>query len=108
LLDFGQDPPPLQEVVLSYGKNTGAYIMPPTSVEVWGGDEKQTMQLLKKMTPPQPTADGPSEESYVTLSFSDASFRYYKVVAHPLKKLPSWHAAKGQPGWVFIDELFFY
>jgi hypothetical protein len=25
----------------------------------------------------------------------------------PQKKLPAWHPAKGKPGWVFMDELFF-
>jgi len=23
-----------------------------------------------------------------------------------LKKLPPWHAGKGTPAWIFIDELF--
>ena len=108
LVDFGEAPPELQEVVLSYGRNMGSYIMPPVAVEVWGGDQKQTMKLLKKVVPPPPAGYEPNEEAYMALPIPDAHFRYYKVVAQPLKKLPSWHAGQGEQGWVFVDELFFY
>jgi len=30
---------------------------------------------------------------------------YLKVIANPVKKLPDWHPGKGQPGWIFFDEL---
>lgn len=108
IVDFGEAPPDLQEVVLSYGKNMGAYIMAPVSVEVWGGDDKQTMKLLQRVVPAPPVGYEPNEEASIVLSFPDAHFRYYKVVANPVTNLPAWHAGQGDQGWVFVDEIFFY
>jgi len=33
-------------------------------------------------------------------------FRYVKIVAKNLEKLPEWHEAAGSKGWLFIDEIF--
>jgi hypothetical protein len=35
-------------------------------------------------------------------------YKYFKIVAKPLSKLPSWHPGAGQKAWVFIDEIYFY
>jgi hypothetical protein len=45
------------------------------------------------------------EPTEITLKADNYSF--IKVIARPVTKLPSWHNGKGQPGWVFIDEVFF-
>ncbi|WP_449436423.1 hypothetical protein [Pedobacter steynii] len=29
-----------------------------------------------------------------------------KIVGKNFKKLPEWHPGKGQPAWLFIDEIF--
>lgn len=36
----------------------------------------------------------------------DGPYRYVRVTIKPLSALPDWHPGKGQPGWVFIDEIF--
>lgn len=36
----------------------------------------------------------------------DGPYRYVRITIHPLSALPEWHPGKGQPGWVFIDEIF--
>ena len=107
-VDFGENPPTLQQLVLSYGINMRQYIMPPTKVEIWGGNDKQDMGLLKTVAPFQPIDYQPNAVSGISLFFKPSNFRFYKVKALPVRRLPVWHSGKGRPGWVFVDELFFY
>ena len=107
-VDFGENPPTLAQMALSYGINMGQYIMPPVLVEIWGGDNREDMQLLERTQPPAPADYQPNAVSAINLQFPASGFRYYKVKASPVKKLPSWHSGKGDAGWVFVDELFFY
>lgn len=108
LVDFGDNPPNVNEVVLSYALNMNQYVMAPTSVEVWGGNDKDKLAMIKKTTPAQATKMGPNDVMAEKLSVDGSGFRYYKVVARPILKLPDWHRGKGDKGWVFVDELFFY
>ena len=32
-------------------------------------------------------------------------YRYYKVTAKNYGKLPAWHWSKGEPAWLFVDEI---
>ena len=99
----------LNEIVISYGKNIGGFIFPPDEVQVWGSTDKKTFSLLKKLKPRQPTGYTSNAVEGMSLPIeTNASYQYYKVVAKPVAKLPSWHDEKGKPGWVFVDEIFFY
>ena len=40
------------------------------------------------------------------LKFKPVSFRYLKIIANPVLKLPKWHPGKGEKGWFFADEIF--
>jgi hexosaminidase len=31
--------------------------------------------------------------------------RYVKVVATNFGKIPDWHPGKGEPAWLFVDEI---
>ncbi len=107
-VDFGENPPTLQQLVLSYGMNMGQYIMPPIQVEVWGGNDRRNIKLLKRIVPNQPAEYQPDGVMGIAMAMPVSDFRYYQVKAFPMKKLPAWHSGKGEPGWVFVDELFFY
>lgn len=108
LIDFGENPPRLQHVVLGYGINMGSYIMPPVLVELWGGNDRQKMKKIKRVDLTPPTEYQVDQVSGVSLKFTASNYRYYKIIAQPVTKLPKWHSGKGEPGWVFVDELFFY
>jgi hypothetical protein len=36
------------------------------------------------------------------------SYKYFEIEAFPVNVLPKWHPGKGDKGWVFVDEVFFY
>ncbi len=106
--DFGNHPPSLSKVVLSYADKLGGYIFPPTEVEVWGGRSAKEIKLLTSIKVVQPTAYRPQTMEALGLSFDTSTYSYYKIVAKPISKLPLWHGGKGQKGWFFVDEVFFY
>ncbi|MBX2894529.1 MAG: chitobiase/beta-hexosaminidase C-terminal domain-containing protein [Cyclobacteriaceae bacterium] len=106
--DFGAKPPGLTKVVLSYGDNLGAYIFPPTEIQVWGGNSKDNLKLLMTQKFSEPKGYRTPHMSFVTINWETSNYTYYKIIAKPISKLPLWHGGKGQKGWFFVDEVFFY
>lgn len=97
----------LQNVTISSIVDIGSYIMPPVSLEVWGGKEPGKLALLSKLTPEQPVKpDLPYLKGY-ECNFKPAEIQYLKIVAKAVPVMPAWHPGKGDKGWFFIDELFF-
>ncbi len=106
--DFGRQPPSIHKIVLSYADNLGGYIFPPTEVEVWGGKSAAEIKLINTIKIEQPTGYRPQSMDAIGVSFDSSNHVYYKIVAKPVSKLPLWHGGKGQKGWFFVDEVFFY
>jgi uncharacterized membrane protein len=106
--DFEGDLPEVKKIVLSFGRNIGGHLFPPEEVEVWAGDDKNNLTMIKKMKIKQPTGYESQKVEALFIPLESSTHRYYKVVARPIAKLPQWHSGKGKKGWVFIDELFIY
>lgn len=98
-------PMPLSGITISYLLGIGSYIMPPQSVEVWGGEQPGNLRLLGKLTPQQPEQVKPNANAALELKFAQTSVRYVKIKANPVAKLPKWHPGKGDVGWFFVDEV---
>ena len=92
-------------VTLSTLTDVGGYIMPPLSIEVWGGEEEHQLKLLGRVTPSQPDKVQPSALRGYEVKFSPTKLKWIKLVAVPVSKLPAWHPGKGDKGWVFVDEI---
>jgi uncharacterized membrane protein len=98
-------------ITLSMLQITGAYIFPPTQVEVWGGTDKNNLRLLGKTDPPQPDKQSGNENLAIKCSFNKTKVTCIKLLATPVKELPVWIPAKDEKGkvqkaWVFTDEVF--
>ena len=105
LLRF-EKPVEARKISLSMLQNVGSSIFPPVRVEVWGGMEPGKLKLLGTEKPPVPGEKDPrNEDKLYEYSFQATPIKYIKVVAVPLAKLPAWHSGKGQPAWVFMDEV---
>jgi hypothetical protein len=94
-----------QNVFLNMIENTGAYIFPPVTVEVWGGAEKNKLKLLGRITPQMPKKYEEAKLIQEKISFAPSQMRFMKIVAKPLPRLPSWHGGKGEPAWIFLSEI---
>jgi len=106
--DFEGQAPTLRRIVLSYARNLGAYSFPPEEIEVWAGESKNQLKLIKKVKVEQPKEYEALKVDALSIPLEPAAHQFYKVVAKPVAKLPKWHSGKGEKGWVFIDEMFFY
>jgi uncharacterized membrane protein len=104
LLVFNQ-PAAISGVTISSLVDIGSYLMPPLSLEVWGGNDPKQLKLLKRITPPQPAKMQPAYLKAYDLKFKTITARYLKLIANPVPKLPKWHPGKGQKGWFFTDEI---
>jgi mono/diheme cytochrome c family protein/uncharacterized membrane protein len=99
----------INSISISYNESVQSYLMPPEEVEIWAGDEKDKLRLLKKARAIQPTKEEKNVVRVEGLKIDIPASRYkcYKIIARNVSKLPAWHPGKGEKGWIFIDEIFF-
>lgn len=93
-------------IILSALVDINSFLMPPLYIEIWGGVDKNKLVKLVKITPEQPKKGIAAYQTAYDCNFSPHKIRFIKVIAVPVPKLPLWHPAKGQKGWVFVDEIF--
>ncbi|GAA4315142.1 chitobiase/beta-hexosaminidase C-terminal domain-containing protein [Compostibacter hankyongensis] len=98
------EPVTLHTVALNFLDHIPRAIFPPSLVEVWGGTDRDHMKLMGKTSPVMPDKDTPPAPLLVTTE-ADGAVRCIRIVARPLKQLPAWHAAKGQPAWLLASEV---
>lgn len=108
-LFYPEDPNlPLSTVTLSYLQNMGSYIMVPSEVEIWAGDNPRQLRLVKKVRPEMPGQYLPNEIKGLDVDITPTADSCFKIVARPIRSLPEWHQGKGDQAWVFFDEIYFY
>jgi uncharacterized membrane protein len=104
LLEFSK-PVPVQSVTLSSLIDVSPYLMPPQSIEIWGGDDPKNLKLLSRLVPEQPTKAIGSVMKGFECKFNITTVKYIKVIGNPVAKLPAWHPGKGEKAWLFVDEI---
>ena len=96
---------PVKEVRFNALIETGDWIYPPTSFEVWGSKDGKSYNLLAKENYALPNKALKEIKTYC-LSFPEKEVTYLKVKINGVNKIPSFHqGAAGKPGFLFIDEI---
>jgi uncharacterized membrane protein len=95
----------VKEVSVNSLQNLRPYLFPPVSLTVWGSNDEKNWRLLKTMDIPVPKKLIPVSDTVLQLRFTPTDLRYIKLRGEPVKHLPAWHTAKGQPGWFFLSEV---
>ena len=96
---------PVKEVRFNAFIETGDWIYPPTSFEVWGSKDGKSYNLLAKENYALPKEPLKEIKTY-SLSFPEKEVTYLKVKINGVNKIPSFHqGATGKPGFLFIDEI---
>ncbi|MCC7319335.1 MAG: chitobiase/beta-hexosaminidase C-terminal domain-containing protein [Bacteroidales bacterium] len=103
---YFNQPISVSKVTFSALIDIGSYIMPPTEVQVWGGNSPSDLVLLKTINPQQPDKITPTSLQGFECSFNPKQVRVLKLVGKSVQKLPTWHPGKGDKGWFFVDEVF--
>jgi uncharacterized membrane protein len=81
-------------------------ISPPESIEIWAGDDPNSLKLVGNMRPKQPTKEGEPYIELVTCEFKKITAKYIRVVSKPVEKIGDWSGRKGSGGLLLVDELF--
>jgi uncharacterized membrane protein len=95
----------ISNVILGTLLNTGGSIMPPVSVEIWGGNDEAHLKKITRFVPAQPGKHEPAGIKPYEINFDPVTLKYVKIIAEPVSKLPKWQGGKGK-GWLFVDEVF--
>lgn len=98
-------PTTIKSITLSTLIDVASYIMPPSNIEIWGGNDTKQMKLLGTVKPTQPTMIQPSSLRGFECKFNPSTVKYIKIVGNTVGKLPAWHPGKGDKGWLFVDEV---
>jgi hypothetical protein len=81
-------------------------IFPPGTIEIWGGNSRDQLKLIATARPDQPVKKDTPTLKAVVCSFKPQTVSFLKIIAKPVNKLPNWHANKGNPGLLLVDEVF--
>jgi uncharacterized membrane protein len=99
------NPVNVHSVALHLLKNVGADIYPPLSVQVWAGNNKAHLKLLKTIKPVAPIKGDIPSLFLEECNFPVTHLRYIKVVAVSVKKIPKFGTSPNKRGWIFADEI---
>lgn len=73
------------------------------SVEI--SEDGTTYQKVASESYPAMTAEDKDGVHTHELTFTPVNARYVKIIAEPEYSIPEWHGGKGNPAFVFIDEI---
>lgn len=98
---------PLKSAYLNAFIDIGAYIFPVKSIKVEGSNDGKQFENITEAKFPEADKSDPRGAKAFSCEFPHGTaFKYYKFTVVNCNKLPPWHAGKGEPAWIFVDELF--
>jgi Chitobiase/beta-hexosaminidase C-terminal domain len=109
MLDLAK-PQKVNQVLLHVLQNQGAWIFSPQAIEVYADlpDSKEWTFLGQKSWI---TSEKEDKKQCLSLLLDlDKQVKTKQIILKifPLSKLPAWHPGKGNPAWLFIDEVKLY
>ncbi len=107
LVDLGSSPQSVREIKVNYLVNLDNRAFPPSSAEIWGGNDPNQMNKLSKKTSTRPTEYVDTQVEMLDFDLENASYRYYKIVLNSFGPLPKWMKREGD-SFVFVGEIFLY
>ena len=109
LFSYAQ-PQAIRKISFGYALHVPQYVFGPTQLRVYGGNERGQLELLATQQLPmfEPSASTQVASQVVHLKLPGKACKYYRIEAQNLPVIPSWHPGRGEKGWLFIDEIFFY
>ncbi len=81
----------------------GEYIFPPTKITVYAGENELT-EVGSLTIPVSPVQDKDGLREY-TCEFPETVASQVRVVVETTGVIPDWHGARGEKGWLFVDEI---
>lgn len=83
----------------------GDWVFDTRGITVSVSDDNQTFKEVASEAYPAMKESDPNQIYTHELKFDPVKTRYVKVKALSEQKIPSWHGGKGNPGFLFVDEI---
>ncbi len=103
VLDLGQSKP-IKTISIETLQDTGSWIVFPRMVEYLTSDDGVNFKQAAVVPTKIDIKDLVVQKQSFT-AILDTKARYIKVIAHQYGPLPDWHESKGQPSYIFADEI---
>ena len=106
-MEFAVDllqPTAIHSVSTRFSNNPPAWVLLPAMVKYEASADGKTWTTLGTLNFGINESDV-KEVKEARVNFPETKARYIKVSAASRKVLPTWHAFKGEPCWIFADEL---
>jgi len=97
-------PTQVSTVQVNFASNPGAWVLFPKEVVYSFSTDGNTWNAIEPISF-EARSNGGQEVKPAKAIFTPKQIRYIKVSAISNKKLPDWHEYKGEPCWIFADEL---
>ena len=104
VVDLGK-PTPVSSVRVGVMIQEGEWLMPPTKVVVWTAKADEPFVLQSSLDIPVATKDLVDGLAEYGCTFDETEVQKIKILVETTGVLPEWHSAKGEKGFLFIDEL---
>lgn len=104
VIDLGK-PTEVKEVDVQTCVKKGDWIFGARAFEVEGSADGTTFTKLASQSYPAMQESDPDKIYSLSLSFTPTSTRYLKVKVVSEHQTPAWHANKGNPAYLFVDEI---
>jgi hypothetical protein len=103
IIDMGQ-PKPVKQVSLGTLQDTRSWIVFPKYVQYWVSNDGVNYKLAATVNTKIDIKDLNIQTQEFTAPLN-TNARYIKLVAKQYGPLPDWHESKGQPSYIFADEI---
>lgn len=99
----------MHAVLVNILQDEGSWIFLPAQIQVNSYDEKLKAFIPTGTAVFLSDSVSPKQCKAVEIEFSKkVNTAKLQLLIQPLKKIPGWHAAKGNHAWLFIDEIKVY
>ena len=100
-----KEPVEISSLTLHTCVEKGDWVFDARAITVLVSDDNKTFKQVASETYPAMKETDPNKIYTHELKFAPVKARYVKVLAKPEYNIPSWHGGKGNPGFLFVDEL---
>ncbi len=99
-----QKPETINSITTTFVQDPSSWVMYPVEVKYFTSTDGKNWDLADTFSTPPAQSKGKADRDFST-QLKSVTARYIKVAAVNTGKLPEWHEYKGQPCWIFADEV---
>lgn len=94
-----------QKITTSFLSDQNAWIFLPKEIEILISADGRNFHSITKKEVKMTQENSSSELHFSEINFENQQAKFVKILIKNISSIPEWHAGKGTPPWLFIDEI---